>query len=104
MGIIAGNGIVICGNFSKLSTKKPKNWWNKDWKILRPYFFKWREKIGKVECDCKEVEEHYQPYYGSTFFHSEECALIKQLEEKPQLKNLWAYQHLPALPIDYDNC
>lgn len=69
---------------------------------MRPYFFKWREKIGKIECDCKEVLETYMPYYGCTWYHSQECALIKQLKDKPHLKNLWCYQYLPGFQIDYD--
>jgi len=104
MGCIDYGGLVIMGNFAKLLKERPKNfnWAEDEDKWLRPYFLKWREKIGKVKCDCVEVEEHYMPYYGFTFYHNKDCALMKQLRDKPHLKNLWCYHHLPALPIDYD--
>jgi hypothetical protein len=101
MGAIYGDGIVIHGNFAKITKRKPKDI-DKDYKTMRPYFFKWREKIGKIECDCTEVLETYMPYYGCTWYHSDDCALMKQMKAKPHLWNLWRYQHLPGFPIDYD--
>jgi hypothetical protein len=90
---------VIHGNL-KVTKRKPRDI-NRDYKIMRPYFFKWREKIGKIECDCTEVLEAYMPYYGCTWYHSDDCALIKQMEAKPHLWNLWCYQHLPGFPASF---
>lgn len=91
MGLVVFNNSIVCGNFAKLKRRKPKNWIDKDYKILVPYKFKWRDKIGKVVCDCKECEEHYQPYYGTTWFHSKECALMKYIDKRPQILNLMQY-------------
>jgi len=77
----------MCGNFAPLSRKKPKHY-DKEYKILIPYPFKWRLKLGKVECNCKEVEEHYQPYYGFSWFHSYDCAMMKHLRKYPGIQNL----------------
>jgi len=99
MGCIDNGKVVILGNFAKITKKKPKDWWDKDYKVMVPYPFKWREKIGGIECDCNEVLECHQPYYGCDWYHSEECALIKRIKEKPQLMNLWQYSHLPQLPV-----
>ena len=85
------NGIHINGNLNKLSKRKPRNWIETGYKILVPYKFKWREKIGKVECNCTECEEHYQAYYGIDWYHSKECALIKHIEAHPQILNLNQY-------------
>lgn len=106
MGAIFGDGIVIHGNFTKLRRYKTKDGRPRDrmrdYKAIVPYFLKWRHKIGKVECDCTELEEHYMPYYGPTWYHMEGCALLKAVEANQRLKNLWQYQTLPGLPIDYD--
>lgn len=88
---ITGVGFHISGNFAKLSKRKPKNWIEKGYKILVPYKFNWREKIGKVECDCKVCEEHYALYYGVDWYHSKECALIKYINQRPQIQNLQQY-------------
>jgi len=87
MGSIYGNGIHINGNFAKITKRKPKRW-DKDYKIIIPYPFKWRDKLGKVECDCKEVMESYQPYYGRTWTHSDDCAMMKHLRRYPGIANL----------------
>jgi hypothetical protein len=39
--------------------------------------FKWRAKLGKVECTCTEYVEAYQPYYGFNCYHSNECAIMQ---------------------------
>ena len=85
------NGIHISGNFNKLSKRKPKNWIDNGYKIIVPFDFKWRHKIGKVECDCKVCEEHYQPWYGVSWFHSKDCALMKYIDSRPQICNLTQY-------------
>lgn len=87
MGCICGNGFALTANFAKLTTKRPKDFM-KDYKIIVPYPFKWRDKIGKVICDCKEVEESYMPYYGRTWTHSEDCAMMKHLRRYPGIANL----------------
>jgi hypothetical protein len=85
------NGIHISGNFNKLTKNKPRNWVNRGYKIVVPFTFKWRHKIGKVECDCKVCEEHYQPWYGVSFYHSKGCAFVEEFNKRPQLLNLWQY-------------
>ena len=85
------NGIHICGNFNPVTKRKPRNWVSTGYKILVPYKFKWREKIGNVECDCKECEEHYQPFYGWSWVHLKDCALMKFIERRPQILNLSQY-------------
>lgn len=88
---ITGEGFHISGNFNKLSRRKPKNWMQTGYKTIVPFKFNWREKIGKVECNCKEVEEHYEPYYGTAWYHTNECALIKYINKRPQICNLNQY-------------
>ena len=78
----------ICGNFVKPTKRRPKNWFERGYKIVVAYPFKWRAKLGKVECDCKEVEEHYQPWYGYSWFHLPECAMMKHLHRYPGITNL----------------
>lgn len=90
MGIRQFGNVTLLGNFAKVSRKRPKNWIDKDYKVIVPYPFKWRAKLGRVECDCKEVIECYQPYYGYTFLHGEGCAIRKHLKRYPQINNfLW---------------
>lgn len=91
MGSIVGNGIHLNGNFAKVTKRRPKNWIDKDYKILVPYKFKWRDKIGNVECDCKECYELYRPWYGWTWTHHESCALMKHLSRHPNISNLIQY-------------
>lgn len=91
MGIIDTGKIVMIGNFTKAKrykNGKPKDWIDRDWKAIIPYPFKWRTRLGKVKCDCKEVIESYQPYYGSIWTHSEECSMMKHLNKYPQIHNL----------------
>lgn len=91
MGLKMYGNVVICGNFSQAKRYKngrPKNWIDRDWKAIIPYPFKWRDKIGKVECDCVEVVEAYQPYYGSSWYHEDRCAMMQHYKKYPQMKNL----------------
>lgn len=83
--------IYIIGNFNKLSKKKPKNWEKTGYKIIIPFPFKWRHKIGKVKCDCKFCEEHFKPWYGLSWFHSKDCALMRYIDKRPQICNLNQY-------------
>lgn len=88
MGLIELNGALVLGNFAKVTKRKPKNWMENGYKIVVPYDFKWRSKIGKVECDCKVCEEHFMPWYGTSWFHSKECAYIKHFQRYPGILNL----------------
>jgi hypothetical protein len=85
------NGAHISGNFNPVTKRKPKNWIERGYKIIVPYWFKWRDKIGSIECDCKVCEEHFMPWHGWTWIHSKECALMKYIERRPQIQNLWQY-------------
>ena len=100
MGVITDGKIYIHGNFTKAKRYKngrPKNYFDRDYKAIIPFNFKWREKIGKVECTCVEILECYQPYYGWDWYHEDKCALIQLIKQKPQLTNLWCYQRLPHI-------
>ncbi len=72
----------------KTTKRKPKNWIENGYTIRVPFDFQWRATLGKVTCDCTEVIERFEPYYGFTFFHSENCAIRKHLEKYPQMENL----------------
>lgn len=79
--------INICGGSNHLKiTEKPD--YESGYKMIVPYKFKDRHKIGKVECDCNKMLEIYQPFYGFSWYHMEECALLKHLEKHPQIANL----------------
>lgn len=80
-----------------MTKTRPKDWFEHGYTIMVPFKFKWRAKIGKVECTCKQVIENFQPWYGFTWDHQNECALMQQLEKRPQLGNLPAYQNLPMI-------
>ncbi len=87
------NGIHINGNFKKITKRKPKNWIENGYKIIVPYQFKWREKIAGVQCDCTVCEEQYSPYYGVDWYHLKDCALMKFIDKRPQILNLWQYSN-----------
>lgn len=92
MGVISNKEgtIFIHGNFAKVKKGRPKrNPYDKEYKAIVPFDFKWRAKLGRVTCDCKEVLECYQPYYGFTFYHSDECAIAKHLKKYPQMLNFF---------------
>lgn len=58
--------------------------------IMAPYPFKRRTKLGKVECDCVTVRERYEPWYGFTYYHNDDCATMKHLRKYPQMENfMW---------------
>ena len=71
-----------------LTKSKPRNWINKGYRILIPFDFKWRVKIGKVKCTCTHCYEEFAPYYGITWFHKEGCAILNLIERRPQILNL----------------
>lgn len=88
MGAIFGNGIVIHGNFAKVTKRKPKGF-DQEYKIMVPYRFKWRNKLGRATCDCKEMLECYQPWYGYSYYHEDNCAISKHLAKYPQMQNFF---------------
>jgi hypothetical protein len=92
MSIAYYNGAYVIGNFNKVTKKKPKDWIRTGYKIIVPYRFRWREKIGKVECDCQHCEEHFLPYYGVEWYHLDNCALMQYIRKRPQVLNLWQHQ------------
>ena len=84
--------IHICGGTKhwKVMKKRPKDWREKGYKIKQPYFLKWRAKLGRARCDCTEVIEVYQPWYGTTLSHAEGCAILKHIERYPGMNNfMW---------------
>ena len=98
MGMISNGKITMVGNFTRpkrYKDGKPKNWMDRDWKAIIPYPFEWRAKLGKVECNCKEVIEAYQPYYGSTFSHSDDCAVMVHFRKHPQMQNIGDFDPNP---------
>lgn len=70
--------VIICGGAPPLGTLKTNDI-DSPYRILVPYKFKWREKVGKFTCDCTMCEEWYQPWYGVTWLHNKDCALMKQV-------------------------
>lgn len=93
--------MFVCGNFAELLPEKPKNFdYMRDAKWLEPFPKEWekdRIRIGKTTCDCKQIETHYEPWYGFTWYHSKECALIKRVEERPGLRNLWCFENVECI-------
>ena len=87
MGMRSYGNVTILGNFAKVRRGRPKNT-DRDYKAIVPYNFKWRVKLGKVECDCVECLETYMPYYGWNWYHSEDCAIMKHYRKYPQMQNL----------------
>lgn len=83
-------GGSICGNYARSTKRRPKNWIECGYKIVVPYRFKWRAKLGKATCTCTTVREHYQPYYGTTWYHADDCAIIRHLKRYPGIENfMW---------------
>lgn len=92
--------IFVCGNFAELLPEKPKDFdYESDAKWLEPWPKEWPDRvtIGKTTCDCKQIETHYAPWYGFTWYHNKECALIKRVEERPGLKNLWCFENVELI-------
>lgn len=57
------------------------------YRIIVPYPQIERERLGKVECDCKEVVKMYRPYIGVSLHHSGGCAIRKHLFRYPGILN-----------------
>lgn len=88
MGIKQFGKVVVLGNFAKIRRGRPKvDNFMREYKAIVPFEFKCRAKLGKVECDCTEVLECYQPYYGFSVYHSDECAMMKHYRKYPQMGN-----------------
>jgi hypothetical protein len=85
---------VLCGNFAELSREKPKGF-DEAYKVLIPWkdapkgIRETRFKLGKATCDCVEIEEHYQPWYGFSWYHSRDCAISKHLVRYPGIQNFY---------------
>jgi hypothetical protein len=90
MGIITNGKIHILGNFAEYTDKKPDSF-EEDYKMMVRYdeALKGIERptLGKVVCDCVMVKEHYMPYYGWDWYHSDECAIMKHYNKYPQMAN-----------------
>lgn len=100
MGVVAFGDVIVHGNFAEVLPEKPKDFnYDQDGKWLEDYPKEWdvRERIGSTICTCKKVEVHYAPYYGSDFYHTEGCNLLRQIKARPSLVNLPSYEHLPAI-------
>ncbi len=88
MSCLHGEGIVICGNFADVEKTRPKDWAERDSAWIEPFNMKWRDKLGKVDCDCRDLEWRYQPYYGFSVYHMPDCAIGKHLKKHPGIENL----------------
>lgn len=99
MGCQISDNMVICGNFAEVLPEKPKDFdYDSDAKWLEPYPEKWeRIKIGKTTCTCQKIETHYQPWYGYSWFHTDECALMQRVKDRPSLLNLPAFWNVKTI-------
>lgn len=91
MGVLAYGKVILHGNFTKAKRYKnvrPKDWFDRDYKAIIPYRFKWRATWCKVVCVCKEMIEAYQPYYGSDWYHEEACAIMQAYKKHPTWANV----------------
>jgi hypothetical protein len=91
MGLIEYGNVTILGNFTKARRYKsgrPRNWTERDYKAILPFDFKWRAKLGRVECTCTEYVETYQPWYGFNCYHMDDCAIMRHYRKHPQMANL----------------
>lgn len=87
--ILGNEKVVVCGNFNGYTKRRPKNWIEQGYKMIVPFRFKWRAKVGRVECNCIEVKEHFQPWYGTTWIHSDACAIRAHLKRYPGIQNFY---------------
>lgn len=99
MSALDTGGVLIHGNFSDLLPEPPtgQDRFDSEYRALVDYRFDWRDKVGQTVCTCVQVEEWYQPYYGWTWYHTDGCALMKRIKERPGLMNLPCFQHLPVI-------
>jgi len=99
MGCKFFEGGIMCGNFAEVLPEKPKDFdYESDAKWLEPYPKEMeRIRIGKTTCDCKQIETHYAPWYGYSWFHVKDCALLKRVKERPQLLNLPAFYNVECI-------
>lgn len=89
---------AICGGRPALTTEKPKDWIDRGYNIVIPYpFGDYRETLGKVTCDCTQLYESFQPWYGTDYWHMDDCAIGKHLKRFPGIANLVDY-HFPRFP------
>jgi hypothetical protein len=69
-------------------TEKPTDI-DQGYRMLVPYppKLKYREKLGKVVCDCTQVIEMYRPWIGLSWSHHPDCAIEKHLRRYPGIYN-----------------
>lgn len=70
-----------------LTDEKPENWMDVGYRILVPYPFDWREKLGKATCDCTMVFETDRPWLGRHWTHHPDCAIEEHLRRYPGIYN-----------------
>lgn len=93
MGVINMGGVIVHGNFAERTEHKPANFdYESDAKWYEPYPPELeRITIGKTTCDCKRIKTDYAPWYGFTWWHDDDCAIVKRVKERPSLLNLPAF-------------
>lgn len=81
---------AICGGRHQITKRKPKNWFDNGYCMIVPYRFKNRITLGKATCDCKEIIEDFQPWYGYTWSHNKDCAIEKHIKKYPGIQNFFS--------------
>lgn len=105
MGFVDYGKVLIHGNFEearryKTKDGRPRDSWDRDYKAIIPFSFSWRVKWCGVECDCKEIIECYQPYYGRNWRHMDDCAMMQLYKKHPTWANVADYPPAPAVEPD----
>lgn len=83
------NGIHICFG-PPLVTERPLDPLE-GYRLLVPYPFDWRGRLGKAVCDCTQVVEQYRPWIGLDWSHAPECAIEKHVQRYPGIQNFVEY-------------
>lgn len=103
MGLLKYGKVLIHGNFEQARRYKngrPRDWINRDYRAIVPFKFTWRVKWCGVKCDCTEVIESYQPYFGYRWSHMPDCALLKHYKMHPGWANVAGSPSPPAVEPD----
>jgi len=81
--------IYICGwDIPWVDSPLKNDNMDEPYKCLVPYKFSWRAKLGRAVCDCAQVIEVYEPWYGVHWEHTQECAIEKHIRRYPGIQNL----------------
>lgn len=80
--------IILCNNYPVLTHDKPENWTNEGYQIQIPYPFEERKTLGKATCDCTIIKVTYQPWYGISWHHGQNCAIKKHIRRYPGILNI----------------